>query len=41
MKRVHPLVLVIGVVVLFAAALIWKIRSADECMDRNGVGSRL
>lgn len=36
MKRVHPLLLVVVFAALIIVGVLWKLFSADECMDRGG-----
>ena len=36
MKRIHPLILIVTIVLLFAGGLLWKITSASQCMGDGG-----
>ena len=33
----HPLLLIVPFVVLLVIGVVWKIKDADECMDRGGL----
>ena len=37
MKRMHPLLIAIISLLIFAGGLIWKMNSAADCVERNGL----
>lgn len=37
MKKVHPIMLIVGFLILLICGLVWKVLSANECLKDNGV----
>jgi hypothetical protein len=37
MRRIHPLLLIVVVLVLFIGGVVWKSLDAKECIDEGGL----
>lgn len=37
MRRIYPLLVIVACVVLLVVGVLWKILSADECVDQGGI----